>query len=67
MIHSRENVTKALVDVSKETGLDVNGDKLKYMVMFRQHIAGQNHGIMFDNKSYENLEQLKYLGSKLKN
>jgi hypothetical protein len=38
----KEN-TEAVIVADKETGLEVNADKTKYMVMSRDQIAGQNH------------------------
>jgi hypothetical protein len=55
--------TKALVDASKEVGLEANADKTKYMVMSRDQNAGRCHNIKIDNSSYERLEELKYLGT----
>jgi len=43
--------TEALVSTSKETGLDVNAEKTKYMVMSPDQNAGQNHNIKIYNKS----------------
>jgi hypothetical protein len=37
------------------------------MVMFRDQNAGQNHNIKIDNKSFERVEQFKYLGIALTN
>jgi len=56
---------KALLVASKETGLEVNADKTKYMVMFRD----QNEGriLIIDNISYELVEHFKYLGTNLTN
>jgi hypothetical protein len=55
--------TVALVVASKETGLEVNADKTKYMVLSRVQNAGPNPNIKTDdtafarvNNSY-NLEQ----------
>jgi hypothetical protein len=45
--------TQALVVASKETGLEVNAEKTKYMAMSRNQNAGQNHNIKLDNKSFE--------------
>jgi hypothetical protein len=45
--------TKALVDASKEVGLEASADKTKYMVMSRDQNAGRCHNIKTDNSSYE--------------
>jgi hypothetical protein len=37
--------TQTLIVGSKETGLEVNSEKTKYMIMSREHNAGQNHKI----------------------
>jgi hypothetical protein len=55
--------TVALVVASKETGLEVNTDKAKYMVLSRVQNAGQNHNIKTANTVFArvnnsyNLEQ----------
>jgi hypothetical protein len=41
---------------SKEIGLEVNGEKTKYMVMSRHQNAGHNHNIKIDNKSLKGLK-----------
>jgi hypothetical protein len=66
-IHVIKKNTEALVFPSKEIGLDVNAEKTKYMVMPRNQNAGQNHNIKVDNKSFERVEQFKYLGTILTN
>jgi len=48
-------------------GLEVNADKTKYMVMSRDQSAGQNYSIRTDNKSFENVEQFRYMGTTLLN
>jgi hypothetical protein len=40
--------------------------KTNYMIMTRDQNAGQNHNIKLDNKSFERVEQFKYLGTTLK-
>ena len=40
---------EALVGASKETGLEVNADKTKCMVMSRDQNAGRSHSIKTDN------------------
>jgi hypothetical protein len=48
--------TQALVAAGKETGLQINADKTKYMVMYQDQIAGQSHNIKIDDKSLERVE-----------
>jgi hypothetical protein len=50
-----------------ETGLDVNAEKTKYMVMSRDQNARQNGYIQIGNKSFETVEQFNYLGKILTN
>jgi len=51
----------------KEIGLQVNADKTKYMFMSWNQNAGQSHNMKIDNRSFEIVEQLKYLGTTLPN
>ena len=41
----KKKKTKALVVASKKSGLEINVDKTKYMVMFRDQNAGRSHNI----------------------
>jgi hypothetical protein len=66
-VHAIKKNTEALVVASKVTGLEVNAEKTNYMVMSRNQNAGQNHNINSDNKSFERVEQFKYLGTTLTN
>jgi len=59
--------TEALVVARKETGLEVNTDKTKYIVMSQDQNAGQSHSIKIDNSSFERVEEFKYLGTTLTN
>ena len=54
-----------MIVASKETGLEVNANKTKYMVMSRDQNAGRI--LISDNISYETVEQFKYLGTTLTN
>ena len=47
---------------SKEIGLEVNADKTNYMVMSRDQNAGRSHNMRIDNRSFERVEEFKYLG-----
>jgi hypothetical protein len=42
--------TEILIDASKEVSLEVNVEKIKYMLVFRDQNAGQNHGIKIGNR-----------------
>ena len=47
-IHTIKKNTEALVIASKESGLEVNAEKTKYMAMCRDQNARQNHNIKID-------------------
>ena len=53
--------------VSMENALEVNADKIKYMVMSRDQDAGRSHSMKIDNSSFERVEEFKYLGTALTN
>jgi hypothetical protein len=57
--------TETLIFASKEIGLEVKAEKTKYMVMSRDQNAGKNRKIQIGNKSFETVEQFKYLGTTL--
>jgi len=57
---------EALVVGSKESGLNVNGDKTKYMVTSRDQNAGRIHNINTEISSFERVEEFKYLGTNLR-
>ena len=56
---------EALFVASKESGLEVNADKTKYMAMSRDHNAVGGLSMKIDNISFERVEQFKYLGANL--
>ena len=62
-VHTIEKYAEALVFATKENGLEVNADKLKYMVMSREQNAGWRHSVKIDNSSFERVEELKYFGT----
>jgi hypothetical protein len=58
---------KTPIDAGKDVGLEVNSEKTKYILLSRPHSAGQNHNIKIGDRSFENLAQLKYLGTPVTN
>jgi len=60
----KENA-EALVAAAREIGLEVSGDKTKYMVMSRDQNAGRIHSVRMDNSTFERVEEFKYLGTTL--
>jgi hypothetical protein len=64
-VHTVKENAEALVVATKETGLEVNADKTKYMVMSRDRNAGRDDSVKNDNSSIERVEEFKYLGTTL--
>ena len=56
---------EALVVASKETGIEVNTDKTKYMVMSRDQNAGRSRSMNNDDSSCERVVPFKYLDTTL--
>jgi hypothetical protein len=48
-------------------GLEVNADKMKYVVMPRDQNVRCSHSIMMDNSSFARVQEFKYLGTTLAN
>jgi hypothetical protein len=63
--HTIHKNTKALLDASKEVGLEVNPEKSKYMLVSRCQKAGQRQSIKIANRSFESVTKFKYLGTTL--
>ena len=47
--------------------MEVNADKTKYMVMFRDQNARWSQNIKISNSSFERVEEYEYLGTVLTN
>jgi hypothetical protein len=56
---------EAVLDASKEIGLEVNSEETKYMFMSHHQTAGQSNYIRVANKSFEKVSKFKYLGTTL--
>jgi hypothetical protein len=63
--HTIKKNAEALVVASKQTGLEVNADKTKCVVMSRDQNAGRNHNIKIDNISFERVGEFIYLETNL--
>ena len=59
-IHTIKKNPETSVVASKETGLKVNADKTKYMVMSGDQNAGRSRRITIDNSSFAWVEEFKY-------
>jgi hypothetical protein len=55
---------EALLDASTEVGLEMNSEKINYMLMSREK-AGQKHSINIANGSFESVAKFKYFGTAL--
>jgi hypothetical protein len=53
--------TEALLDASKEVGLEVKQEKTKYMLMSRSQKTGQKYSIKIANRSFEDVAKFRYL------
>jgi hypothetical protein len=54
--------TETLIDANTEIGLEINGEKTKYMLVSHYQNAGQSRDIKIGSRSFENVPQFRYLG-----
>jgi hypothetical protein len=57
--------TEALLDASKEVGIEVNSEKTKYMLKSLSQKFGKKHSIKIANGSFEDVAKFTYLGTAL--
>jgi len=57
--------TNTWIAANKETRLQVNAGKTKYIFKSRNKEAGRSHNIEIDNSSFNRVEDFKYLVTKL--
>jgi len=63
--HTIKENAEALIVASKEIGLEESADKTKHMVTSRDQNAGRSHNTKSDNRSFERVEEFKYLETTL--
>jgi hypothetical protein len=54
----------SLLIACKETGIDVNAEKIKYIFMSREEKVGKNHKIKTGKKSFACVAKFRLLGIK---
>jgi hypothetical protein len=62
-----KKTTETLIDASKETDLEINVQKIKYMLLSHHQNVGQNQDIKIGDRSFDNVSQFKYLGTAVTN
>jgi hypothetical protein len=62
----KEN-TETLLVASRDIGLEINAETIKYTIMSHHPNSGQYQNIRIANKSFENMVKFKYLGTMLTN
>ena len=56
-LHPVKENAEAIVFATKETGLEINADKTKYMIMSPDQNAGRSYSMKIDNSSIERVEE----------
>jgi hypothetical protein len=64
-INTVKKNTEALLDATKEVGLEVNPEKTKCMLMSLSQKTGQTYSIKIANRSFEDVAKFRYLGTTL--
>jgi hypothetical protein len=60
----KEN-TETHLEASRDTGLEINAEKIKYTIISRHTNSRQNQNIRIANESFEKVEKFKCLGTTL--
>jgi hypothetical protein len=53
--------TETFIDSSKEVGLKIDVEKIKYMLLSSHQNAGQSRDIKISNRSIENVSLFRYI------
>jgi hypothetical protein len=62
-LEATQKNAEALIDASKEVGLEVSIEKTTYILQFRHHSEDQNLHLKIASRSFEYVSQSKYLGT----
>jgi hypothetical protein len=62
----KEN-SETFLEASRDTELEINAEKTKYMIMSHHPNSGQNQNVRIANESFENVAKFKYFGMTLTN
>jgi hypothetical protein len=57
--------TPNLLEASRNVGIEITGEKTKYMLMSRHPNSGQNQNIRTANELFESVARFKYSGTTL--
>jgi hypothetical protein len=66
-VNTIKDNSETLLEGSRNTDLEINAEKSKYMIMSLHPNSGQNQNIRITNESFEKVEKFKYLGTTLTN
>jgi hypothetical protein len=61
-INTINDNTETLLGASRNFGLEINAEKIKYMILSRHMSSGQDQNIRIANESFEKVAKLKVFG-----
>jgi hypothetical protein len=66
-INTTKENRETLLEASRDTGLEINAENTKYIIMSHHPNSGQNQNIRTANELFENVTKFKYMGTTLTN
>jgi hypothetical protein len=66
-INATKENSETLLEAIRDIGLEINAEKIKYMIMSHLLYSGHNQNIRIANESFESVATFKYLGTTLTN